>query len=125
MGAAITTLFATLGQEGIVFGINETEVEHIVTTEDLLPVLLKVIDRIPKVRKIYVIELNRGLLKSKPVTEEDFDKAVPDRQVKLITYRKLLEIGANTDENEFEYTRPKPDDTAIILYTSGEWYPLW
>lgn len=115
----MTTLYATLGHKGIVFGINETEVEHIVTTQDLLPILLKLIGEVPKIRKIYVIELHPKQLKSQPVTQEDFKAAVPDRQIELITYNKLKEIGHNTTEEEFDYKRPEPDDIAVILYTSG------
>lgn len=91
------------------------------TTQDLLPILLKVIDRCPKVRKIFVIELHPGLLKTK-VTQQDFDKVVAetDRKLELITYNELLEIGKKISEEEVSYTSPKPDDVAVILYTSGE-----
>ena len=116
----MTTLFATLGLDGIVFGINETEVEHIVTTEDLLPNLLKIINRIPKVRHIYVIELHPGLLKFGKTKQADFDNATGEsRKVQLITYKQMIDIGENTSEDKYEYTRPKPEDVAVILYTSG------
>ena len=116
----MATLFATLGQEGVIFGMNETEVEHVITTEDLLPTLLKVINRIPRVRHIYVIDLHPGLLKTSKVTQADFDKVTgPDRKVQIVSYKKMLEIGASIPEDQAEYTRPKPDDVAVILYTSG------
>ena len=31
------TLYATLGEEAIVHGINETEVTHVITSSELLP----------------------------------------------------------------------------------------
>lgn len=122
LGAAVATLYATLGLEGIVHGINETEVEHVVTTEDLLPNLLKVIERCPKVRKIIVIELHPGLLKTK-VTQDDFRKAVGQgRSFDLISYKKMILLGKDISENEVTITNPKPEDVAIILYTSGNYY---
>lgn len=120
IGSVVTTLYATLGLEGIVHGIKETQVEHLVTTEDLLPSILKVIDRIPKVRHITVIQLHHALLlKQGKVGQADFDKATKaaDRKVTLTTYDQLLELGKQSPV--LEYTSPKADDVAVILYTSG------
>lgn len=119
IGSAVTTLYATLGSAGVVHGINETEVEHIITTEDLLPSLLKIIDKTPKVKKIYYVEMNKGLLRGAPLKQEDFEKARPDSQIELITYNQLLETGSKVKSDEFQVTRPKPEDVAVILYTSG------
>ena len=33
----VVTLYATLGDEAIIYGINETEVSHVITSGDLLP----------------------------------------------------------------------------------------
>ena len=33
----VVTLYATLGDEAIIYGINETEVTHVITSGDLLP----------------------------------------------------------------------------------------
>jgi len=33
----VVTLYATLGDEAIIHGINETEVTHVITSGDLLP----------------------------------------------------------------------------------------
>ena len=33
----VVTLYATLGDEAIIHGINETEVTHVITSADLLP----------------------------------------------------------------------------------------
>lgn len=116
----VTTLYATLGLEGIVHGIKETQVEHLITTEDLLPSILKVIDRIPKVRHITVIQLHHTLLlKQGKVGQVDFDEATKTdgRKVTLTTYDQLLELGKQSPV--LEYTSPKADDVAVILYTSG------
>lgn len=120
IGSVVTTLYATLGLEGIVHGIKETEVEHLVTTEDLLPSILKIIDRIPKVRHITVIELHHNLLlKQGKVGQSDFDQATNGRKITLTTYDQLLELGKQSPV--LKYTSPKPDDVAVILYTSGKY----
>lgn len=117
----MTTLYATLGLEGIVHSFQDTEVEHVVTTEDLLPSLLKVINRIPKVRHITVIQLHHALLlKQGKVGQADFDNATQadgGRKVTLTTYDQLLDIGQQCPL--LEYTSPKADDVAVILFTSG------
>ncbi|KAH7638396.1 long-chain-fatty-acid-coa ligase-like protein 2 [Dermatophagoides farinae] len=120
IGAVVTTLYTTLGKKSVLYGIQETEVEHIITTSDMLPTLLELIDQMPLVKNIYVIEIHRGLLKSEPITENDFNKKLEgqNRLIKLITYNHLAKIGY-LRENELHYTRPKPSDLAVILYTSG------
>lgn len=119
IGATVCTLYATLGQDGIVHGINETEVEHIFTTEDLLPSLHKIIERVPRVRKIYYVKLHPGLLKTSPVAQADFE--LSGRKVELSTYDQLRELGHSASDDQFEQSRPVPDDVAVILYTSGKW----
>lgn len=118
----MTTLYATLGLEGIVHSFQDTEVEHVVTTEDLLPSILSVIHRTPKVRHITVIQLHHALLlKQGKVGQADFDSATRQteegRRVTLTTYDQLLELGKQSPL--LEYTSPKADDVAVILYTSG------
>lgn len=35
--SAVVTLYATLGEDGIIHGINETESTHLITSYDLMP----------------------------------------------------------------------------------------
>ena len=108
MGAAITTLYATLGIEGVIHGINEVEVTHIITTEDLLPKLAKVRNRIPKVKTIIYIELN---YKKNPVV--DFG---PD--IDLVAFEQLEKDGKVAPKT-LTGIEPTEDDIALIQYTSG------
>ncbi|OTF69694.1 hypothetical protein BLA29_012823, partial [Euroglyphus maynei] len=119
IGAVVATLYTTLGKKSVLYGIQETEVEHIITTSNMLPMLLELIDQMTHVKNIYVIELHRGLLKSDPVTADDFNKKLEgqNRMIKLITYDQLARIGY-LRENELHYTEPKSSDLAVILYTS-------
>src|SRR5262249_47021468 len=56
LGATVVTLYATLGREGLVHGMNETQVTHVVTSADLLSKLAEVADSVPLVRCVVFIE---------------------------------------------------------------------
>lgn len=107
IGATVSTLYATLGEEGIAHGINETEVTHIVTSQDLLAKLLKVLPQTPLIRHIIYFE--------------GFQKALKEQfppEIKVIPFAKVEEQGRS---HPFPSTYPKsqPNDTAILMYTSG------
>jgi long-chain acyl-CoA synthetase len=53
---SVVTLYATLGDEAVVHGINETEVKHIITTHDLLPKFKKILSQTPTVTTIVYME---------------------------------------------------------------------
>lgn len=107
VGATVSTLYAILGEDGIAHGINETEVTHIVTSQDMLPKLLKILPRIPLIRNIVYME---GFSK---VIKEQFPE-----EIKVTPFLKLEEMGKMVP---FPSTYPKsqPNDTAILMYTSG------
>lgn len=53
---AIVTIYATLGEEGVTYGLTNTEVSVVVTSHDLLPKLRSILKTIPKVKKIVFFE---------------------------------------------------------------------
>lgn len=108
LGATIATLYTTLGEDGIIHGINETEVTHIVTTHDVVPKLKKFRkDRmIPRVKTIIYIEGH----KTPDMTEVDGLSFVPLKVVE--------EAGREADAGG-KFVPPKASDPAIIMYTSG------
>ena len=108
IGAAITTIYATLGTDGLIHGINEVEVSHIITTQDLLPKLAKSQQNIPKVKTIIYIELD---FKHNPSVE--FNKGI-----ELLTFKRLENDGKNASKDLTGIT-PTEDDIALIQYTSG------
>ncbi|KAK8788477.1 hypothetical protein V5799_021746, partial [Amblyomma americanum] len=52
----LVTLYATLSDDGIVSAVNVTEVTHLVTSSDLLPRVLKVVDKMPLLTHIVYME---------------------------------------------------------------------
>jgi hypothetical protein len=53
---SVVTIYATLGEEAIAHGINETEVSLVITSHDLLPKFKNVLSKTPKVKKIIYME---------------------------------------------------------------------
>lgn len=52
----VVTIYATLGEEAIAHGINETEVSFVITTHDLLPKFKTILKSTPKVKTIIYME---------------------------------------------------------------------
>lgn len=53
---AVVTIYATLGEDAIAHGINETEVSFVITTHDLLPKFKTILKSTPKVKTIIYME---------------------------------------------------------------------
>ncbi|XP_065304867.2 long-chain-fatty-acid--CoA ligase 4-like [Dermacentor albipictus] len=101
----LVTLYATLSNEGIVSAINETEVTHLVTSEDLLPRVLNIVDRMPSLTHIVYME------------SAQCKSSLPAAQgLQVIPFRSLETLQT---DYETEQSPPTRDDVAIIMYTSG------
>lgn len=53
---SVVTLYATLGEEAIAHGINETEVSVVITSHDLVPKFRNILSKTPKVKKLVYME---------------------------------------------------------------------
>lgn len=53
---SVVTIYATLGEDAIAHGINETEVSLVITSHDLLPKFRNVLSKTPKVKTLVYIE---------------------------------------------------------------------
>lgn len=56
IGGTVATLYSTLGDDGVVHGINETEATHIITSSDLIDKLAKLRDRLSNITTVLYIE---------------------------------------------------------------------
>ncbi|XP_045768006.1 long-chain-fatty-acid--CoA ligase 4 isoform X2 [Maniola jurtina] len=102
----VVTIYATLGDEAIAHGINETEVSTVITTHELLPKFKKILARTPRVDTIIFME---DQLKDTP--RDGFKEGI-----RIVAYKEVLEMGK---QSKIEAVPPSPSDTAIIMYTSG------
>ncbi|XP_050309994.1 long-chain-fatty-acid--CoA ligase 4 isoform X6 [Anthonomus grandis grandis] len=102
----LVTIYATLGDEAIAHGINETEVTTVITSYELMPKFKKVLAMTPKVKTLIYME---DQLK-------DLDKSEYDESIKIISFTDVLKLGKNS---QYTDSLPATNDTAIIMYTSG------
>ncbi|XP_025417767.1 long-chain-fatty-acid--CoA ligase 3 isoform X2 [Sipha flava] len=103
----VVTLYATLGEEAIAHGINETEVSIVITSHDLLPKFKNILKLTPRVKTLIYME--DQLTKTNTSGFKD--------DVEIISFKSILQRGSEytvTDRN-----LPIPSDIAIIMYTSG------
>ncbi|XP_070380442.1 fatty acid CoA ligase Acsl3-like isoform X2 [Dermacentor albipictus] len=101
----VCTIYATLGDEGLVHGINETEVKTIITTEELLSRLTKLIARLPTVTHVVYMPA-RGTTKPPPAMGS----------ATVLPFQSLM--NAKTPQ-EMQPVTPAAQDPVIIMYTSG------
>nr|CAD7396033.1 unnamed protein product [Timema poppensis] len=102
----LVTIYATLGEDAIIHGINETEGTIVVTSHDLVPKFKNILPHTPKVKTLIYME---DQLKK---TETDGYK----EGVRIISFSQVLKDGKSS---KIEEVPPSANDTAIIMYTSG------
>merc|ERR550532_1760766 len=102
----VVTLYTNLGDEAIIHAINQTEVEIVITTHDLLPKFKTILSKTPKVACIIYIEdqIHRT------------DTSNYKSSVNIIGFKDVIEKGKLS---QLKPTLTEPSDPAIIMYTSG------
>ncbi|XP_022235865.1 long-chain-fatty-acid--CoA ligase 4-like [Limulus polyphemus] len=103
----VVTLYATLGEEGIVHAINETGASLLITSQELIPKIQKAFSQLLSIKKVIFMEGHR-----KPRLE-----AFPE-SVQPLSFSEVKSMGENS-EKALNYDTPAPEDVAIIMYTSG------
>ncbi|XP_053404171.1 long-chain-fatty-acid--CoA ligase 4-like [Mercenaria mercenaria] len=104
----VVTLYATLGVDALVHGINESEVSYVITSAELLPKFQGILDQIPKVSHLIV------MCDEQKISKKDFPS-----HINILTFAEVELIGAEPDNIRTPVTKPSRDDTAVIMYTSG------
>lgn len=79
----MVTIYATLGDDAITHGLNETEVSTVITSHDLLPKFKKILANTPKVDTIIYMEDQL-----KETEKEGFKPGI-----RIIGYKEVLEKG--------------------------------
>ncbi|KAH3744778.1 long-chain-fatty-acid-CoA ligase 1 [Pelomyxa schiedti] len=102
-----TTVYANIGLDGIAHAFSQTQLEVLFTSHDLLPTLLKLLDR--PGHNIHTI-IYKG-----DADQTHVDQLV-SKGVRLITYADLEILG---QQHPVEHVPPKADDDCIVMYTSG------
>ena len=104
----IVTAYATLGEDGLIHSLKETEAKAIFLDPQLISSLLVPIRSSPSVELV--------IYHSEP-SAADLEKLQSTHShLTLISYDSLLELGK---QNPVPPVPPKPSDLACIMYTSG------
>lgn len=106
----VVTLYSTLGIEALKFGINETEATHIITSSDQLVKIEKILKDVPKITHLIVI--------TNPFSVTEISRFKADnRGISVLLMNEVESLGES--HSDIEFTKPKKDDLAVIMYTSG------
>ena len=104
-GAAVVTIYATLGPEGLGHGVNQTQAEVVICDGKLLKNLLTVAPDCPSLK--YCVTMG-----DVPV---DLLKKLP----RSVTHEALRDVAARGARKPVDPTPPKREDVAVVMYTSG------
>lgn len=88
----VVTIYATLGEEAIAHGINETEVSVVITSHDLLPKFRDILSKTPRVKKLIYME--DQLAKT--------DVSGYKSGVEIIPFSEVVKNGASSDIRKFQ-----------------------
>lgn len=102
----IVTAYDTLGEEGLLHSMNETEVEAIFSSAELLPTVKRVAKSCPSLKLI----VYQGI-----ANHEDLDSS----ELGSVKIRSLDEVIKLGKEHPIDPRLPEPEDLCCIMYTSG------
>ena len=102
---ALVTIYTNLGEEGVLHGVAQTEASVVIVGEDLLEKLLAVLPDAPAVKNVIVIPSHNP----DPLPSDT-------NNVAFHRFSSILASGAASSAHS---SPPGPEDTAIIMYTSG------
>ncbi|BGP58476.1 hypothetical protein JCM8202_003605 [Rhodotorula sphaerocarpa] len=103
------TAYDSLGEDGLEHSLNEPGVYGMFTNAPLLGTLAAVISRTPTVKQVVCDGSGSDI---KPGALEQ----IRAQGVTVYTWDEFVRLG---EEKPSEEVRPKPDDVACIMYTSG------
>jgi len=106
----VTTIYATLGQEGVKHGVNQTHAGVVITDAKLLPCILQIATACPDVKHMVTLgEADAKHLAALAALRPD---------VKVYSMDALVAAGA-AQSTKVQPVPPSPSDVAVIMYTSG------
>ncbi|XP_018426873.1 PREDICTED: long-chain-fatty-acid--CoA ligase 4 isoform X2 [Nanorana parkeri] len=104
----LVTLYATLGEEAVTYGLNESGATYLVTSAELLETKLKcVMSQISNIKHIIYVGKKSIELSGYPAG------------LKIHNMETVEELGANPENLKNRPCKPLPTDLAVVMYTSG------
>lgn len=105
----VVTLYANLGEEAIIHGINETEASLIITSHELLIKFKTILLNTPNVETVIYMEDKHDLKGIETISDT----------VKIYTFGRIETMGAAKVGEVSKRPPASRNDPAIIMYTSG------
>ncbi|KAG5883972.1 hypothetical protein JTB14_007501 [Gonioctena quinquepunctata] len=106
----LVTVYVTLGDDAIAHAFNETEVTTVITSFSLLSKFHNILKLASGIETIVYVK-DQLKYNEEPEVKDTFKD-----KVKIISFDDVLDRGA---KSEVVDQPPTPNDTAIIMYTSG------
>jgi long-chain acyl-CoA synthetase len=105
MGLVVVTIYATLGEDGVRHGINQTKAAVVVCDGKLLKTLVKVAGECPSLKHV--------------VTMGEPEQASLDKLPKSLFQVSLDDVAKLGARKPMDARPPKASDIAVLMYTSG------
>jgi len=102
----VLTVYSNLGIDALVYAVNQGELRAILTNGKMLKTLLELKSQIPKLETIIYTD----------TADKDVIQKLSEAGVKSYSFDEVVTLG---EQNPVEPVLPKPDDVAVIMYTSG------
>ncbi|KAL0994291.1 hypothetical protein UPYG_G00120290 [Umbra pygmaea] len=104
----LVTLYATLGEEAVVYGLNECGATHLITSTELLETKLKrVLPEMCNLKHIIYVD-------NKNISRTGYSEGI-----QIHSLQAVQELGAKPENLSVVWKKPQPTDLAVVMYTSG------
>ncbi|XP_062844329.1 long-chain-fatty-acid--CoA ligase 4b isoform X2 [Trichomycterus rosablanca] len=104
----LVTLYATLGEDAVAFGLNQCGATHLITSKELLQTKLKAV--LVDVSGLkHVIYAGSG-----SVNVQDYPQSLS-----IHSMQEVMELGAKPENLSARCDAPSASDVAVVMYTSG------
>ncbi|XP_067404331.1 long-chain-fatty-acid--CoA ligase 4 isoform X2 [Emydura macquarii macquarii] len=104
----LVTLYATLGEEAVTYGLNESGVSYLITSAELLESKLKTtLSEITCLKHIIYVD-------NKTINKSEYPEGI-----EIHSMQTVEELGAKPENLDIPPSRPVPTDLALVMYTSG------
>ncbi len=123
-GLPIVTIYATLGEEGALHAMSQTEAPVVVVDGKLLKVLVGIADKLPHLKYVFTMGDESFLKENKGAVDKlraMKDEESGESRITVMSVESIISKGQQLAPIEPEKHRitPKKDDIAVLMYTSG------
>ncbi|KAM8800210.1 long-chain-fatty-acid--CoA ligase 4 isoform 1-T1 [Eudromia elegans] len=104
----LVTLYATLGEEAVTYGLNECGASYLITSAELLESKLKsALAEVSCLKHIIYVD------------KKTINKSEYPENLEIHSMQTVEELGAKPEHLSILPSRPVPTDLALVMYTSG------